>query len=191
MKNLILVIFIVSLVSCENNEPTINDIDTSSKELTSLVNPFAPSYHPIIMALHNDDINYLYNFYNNQLNQYKDEEFYKVGKVQLIGKLIKEKEFLLNTNQNAYELILNDILDDKLPSPSLIENVIKIIENDKRLSSQIDVKRILIKNIEFIKTMTENLKKIRKSEYQPNPATGTDLRFLGFEEFISKYIDLD
>ncbi|TPV35073.1 hypothetical protein FJ651_05995 [Paucihalobacter ruber] len=191
MKNLILLMFIVSLASCENSEPTINEIDSTSKELLTQLNPFAPSYHPILMALHSDDINYLYDFYNNKLNQYRDEEFFKVGKVQIIGKLIKEKEFLLKTNQNAYQLILNDIFDDQLPSPSLIENVIKIIENDERLSSQVDVKGVLNKNREFIKTMTKNLKKIRKSEYQPNPATETDLRFLGFEEYISKYVDLN
>jgi hypothetical protein len=133
----------------------------------------------------------LYDFYNNKLNQYRDEEFFKVGKVQIIGKLIKEKEFLLKTNQNAYQLILNDIFDDQLPSPSLIENVIKIIENDEHLSRQVDVKGVLNKNREFIKTMTKNLNKIRKSEYQPNPATETDLRFLGFEEYISKYVDLN
>lgn len=191
MKNLILLILVISLASCVKNKPTINEINSTSKQLNTQVNPFVPTYHPILMALHNDDVNYLYDFYNNQLNQYKDEEFFKVGKVQIIGKLINEKELLLNTNQDAYQIFLNDIFDDKLPSPSLIENLIKIIENDERLSSQVDVKGILNKNKEFIKTITQNLKKIRKSEYLPNPATETDLRFLGFEDFISKYIDLN
>lgn len=191
MKKLILLISIVSLISCENNDTTINDTDTTTNELFIKGNHFPPAHHPMLMALHSDDIQYLYNFYTNNLNQYKKEQFFKVGKVQIIGKLLKEKEFIMNTNKEAYKLFLNDFFVDELPSPSLLVNLIEIIENDKRLSNEIDVKSILNKNKKFLIRMTENLKKIRKSEYKPNPVIDTDLRFLGFEDVVSKYVDLN
>lgn len=191
MKKLILLISIVSLISCENNDTTINDTDTTTNELFINGNHFPPAHHPMLMALHSDDIQYLYNFYTNNLNQYKKEQFFKVGKVQIIGKLLKEKEFIMNTNKEAYKLFLNDFFVDELPSPSLLVNLIEIIENDKRLSNEIDVKSILNKNKKFLIRMTENLKKIRKSEYKPNPVIDTDLRFLGFEDVVSKYVDLN
>lgn len=193
MKNIILILFTVFFASCQNgNEDDsisdnnkLNNIEIEQK----LQSSFPPTHSPIAKILHTKGWERAYDFYENKIISYKNESYYQVGKIFIMGKVLGNDSFRQNPDAKVLNTFLNDIFKESLPTPAMVVRIIQIVEDNPN-SNLVDLKKLLSENKKELIQMKNNLQNIRKTEYSPQ-LENSNLSVPNFEDKVSKYVKLN
>ena len=192
MKRIILIILCsVFISSCKNVDSDKVDQRKKDKQNVEekIKNSFVPVDSPITEMLHTHGWKKAYSFYVNEINNYKHEDYYQVGKLSLMGKVLINTEFKNNPDQDVLKKFLTDIFRESLPAPAMIVKIINIYEENPQMPIK-DLERILGSNIKILKEMNSNLDNIRESGYN-SQMENSNLKVPGFKEKVSKYAKLN
>lgn len=192
MKRIILIILCsVFISSCQNVDSDKVDQRKKDKQNVEekIKNSFVPVDSPITEMLHTYGWEKAYGFYVKEITNYKHKDYYQVGKLSLMGKILINTEFKNNPDQDVLNKFLKDIFRESLPAPAMIVKIINIYEENPQMPIK-ELEEILSSNIKTLREMNRNLKNIRESGYNPQ-FEDSNLNVPDFNEKVSKYAKLN
>lgn len=190
MKNLILIISVIALISC-SDESSNAQIETSTKAInseTQFMNIFPPQGSEISKLTVSQNWKEIYDYYLNNIETFKDEPYYEYSKGLLIWKVLNNEQFKKHPNQTEFIYMTKDVFNSKLMNANLILDIIEHYEKHEFEKDEFNLPQLISKNQTYIENIIKNLEIVRNDEKRKSNSP-INLESFGFEEKILAFIE--